>query len=475
MTVNYNRVVGGYDTIYAVDFNECANLTVSENNISANGHTYIYGIIVSGDNFTIDNNIITSISDIYYANGIDVEGPATGVIKENIITANAISSSYPIYAAMSNGDVSLEIVNNTANGEAYFVCALELAGKEMTADNNIINAKGNYTVGVGSKADTLKVTNNNLTLNASNVGSEYIWDSFAGETAGIKVLSGNIALSNNNITGTDNKIKIAGNNITVKASDKTRAYNANADFKVTFYDFVGSVLANQNVTLKVGTTEYKLVTDANGVATFNEILNVGTYEISAYNPVTNETSVYSLKIVPRFSGNANVVMDYYDGTSYKVIVYGDDGNVIAGASVTITIKGASHVVSTDANGYASYKITQLPGTYTITASYAGVSVSNSVVVKQILKASKKTTTIKKSKTKKFTLQATLKTSAKKGIKGKKVSFKLNGKTYSAKTNSKGVVKVTIKKSAIKKLKAGKKYTVKITYVKDVVKCYVKVK
>ena len=71
------------------------------------------------------------------------------------------------------------------------------------------------------------------------------------------------------------------------------------------------------------------------------------------------------------------------------------------------------------------------------------------------------------------MQAKLKINGKL-VKGKTIKFKLNGKTYTAKTNSKGIAKVTVKKNDIKKLKKGKKYTVQVTYSKDKIKTTVKV-
>ena len=82
--------------------------------------------------------------------------------------------------------------------------------------------------------------------------------------------------------------------------------------------------------------------------------------------------------------------------------------------------------------------------------------------------------VKKS-AKKLILQATLAKVNKKYLKKKTVTFKFNGKTYKAKTNSKGVAKVTIKSSVLKKLKIGKKVTYQATYLKDTIKKTVKIK
>ena len=85
----------------------------------------------------------------------------------------------------------------------------------------------------------------------------------------------------------------------------------------------------------------------------------------------------------------------------------------------------------------------------------------------------KKVTVKKS-AKKLTLKATLKKGSKL-LKGKKVTFKFNGKTYKAKTNSKGIAKVTIKKSVLKKLKVGKKIKYQVKYSSFIAKKTAKVK
>ena len=63
----------------------------------------------------------------------------------------------------------------------------------------------------------------------------------------------------------------------------------------------------------------------------------------------------------------------------------------------------------------------------------------------------------------------------KSAKGKKVTFLLKGKKYTKKTNAKCVSKLKIKKSVTKKLKKGKKVTIKATFGNATVKKTAKVK
>ena len=257
----------------------------------------------------------------------------------------------------------------------------------------------------------------------------------------------------------------------------TIGYNTELTFTAQFLDSNGKPLNNTLLTAKFDSQTLKGITTADGI--FNIIIKpgakIGTHIISYYNPVSNESATVKVSIVSRFSGNNNVNMYYYDGSSYKVRIVGNDGKFV-GKNQVVNIKIGKKVfkVKTNAKGYAILKIPYsiTPGKYIIAATYSGQTVKNKLAVKQVLKT-KKTVTVKKS-AKKLVLKATLK-KGKTPLKNKLVKFQLNGKLYKAKTNKKGLAKVTVKKSAINKLKAGKKYSIKVIYLKDIVKSTLKVK
>ena len=203
-------------------------------------------------------------------------------------------------------------------------------------------------------------------------------------------------------------------------------------------------------------------------------LSIGTHTLILQNPQTYEESITIIKVVSRFSENSNVNMYYGDASSFKVRVYGNDGNPVgANQIVTINLNKVTYKVKTNSNGYAILKIpnTVKPGTYTLTATYAGQTIKNTVKVTRVLKLAK--VKVKKS-AKKLSITATLK-KGKTPIKSKKLAFKFNGKTYTAKTNNKGIAKITIKASVLKKLKVGKTVKYQVTYLKDTVQQSVKVK
>ena len=504
VTVSYGNVSGEYDTIYSVYFINSDNVEIIGNNINSTGNSYIYGIVLSGQNFTISNNNITS-NGSYYANGIDIEGPATGKIEENTVVATANTTAYPVYGAMSNGEVSVYIKDNVINGSAYLVYGIQLGGEKAIIENNEINAEGNYTIGIGVHVDEIIIEDNNITSKASNVGNETIWETMGTTTEGILIKSGDAVINGNNVNTTgnssintgDNAAIVNDNNLTANGtsgnatikgdnvvestlntvlvgSDLTKVYGDKDQYAVTVLDQNGKPIAGKVVTVVVGNATLQAITDASGVARFDIDFDAGNYTVKAlinstvvYNSNSTSNTVVITKKPTVFTANGVtlLVTATKSGSNYKIVLKDNSGNALASKNVKITFNGKTSTVSTNANGEITYKLVAAKaGNYKLNVvfdgdnNYAASSASATIKVnKEASKLTAKKKTFKaKVKTKKYAV--TLKDSKGKAIKKVKVTLKVKGKTYKATTNAKG--KATFK---IKNLKKKGKYTATVKF------------
>ncbi len=354
---------------------------------------------------------------------------------------------------VNNYPISAEVVNQTGGNATIVVTVPE-------------DATGNVTVTVNNKTYPAEVKDGKAIVNVSDlpVGSHSVDVTYEGDDK---------YNSLSTKTHIDRPVDIP----TINAVDLlVRGWNSIYDYEAVFLDKFGNALEGVNVTFTINGKTYTVLTEKHGVAKLTTSqLNVGQYNVTSYNPVTGETVTKGLKVVPRLIQNKDITMDFMDGTYYTVLVIGDDGNPVGeGEIIDIYVNTIHYVSKTDKNGIARLKINLNPSKYKVIAEYKNYNVTNKLVVKQTLKLVKKTVTAKKGK--KITLKAKLKWSNGKAIKGKVIKFKFKGKFYKAKTNKKGVAKVVIKKkSVLKKLKKGKKYTFVASYIKNKVKGKVKIK
>ena len=247
---------------------------------------------------------------------------------------------------------------------------------------------------------------------------------------------------------------------TVEGIDVIKAYNSSDQYYAIFVDSKGKVLGNTDVKFTISGKSYTVRTLPNGVARINVNFAPGKYTISTTNPVTGEKTSNTITIFYRLAENKDLTKLYGASGAYKVRAYGDDGKPVGeGEIVKITINGVTYSCKTDKNGYASLNINLAPKTYTITALYKGYKVSNKVVIKPLLSASD--ISIKKSSTIPFS--AKLVNSNGKPASGKVVTFKIKGKTYTAKTNSNGIASIKINLS----LNVGT-YSIVSTYEKSTI-------
>ena len=177
-------------------------------------------------------------------------------------------------------------------------------------------------------------------------------------------------------------------------------------------------------------------TDVNGASVSASLINV----LTPVTPTLAATSISASDITTVAKTNKNLVLTLKDV----------DGTILANKNVTVSINGKTTTVTTNSNGQATIKTNfASSGTYYYSLCYLGddnhkasFKTVKVTVNKQATKAVFKAKTFKVKATKKISF--TLKDASGKVIAKKKITFKVNGNTYTVTTNSKGVATVTIK-------------------------------
>ena len=450
---------------------------------STNSTTYGLKKLASEVTVKVDNIYAGEIAVVE----ITVTDGATGNVTIKIgdeyqdtvgVTSGKITVNVP---GLQAGDKTVEV---TYNGDDKYLpsensTTFEVGIKDAVIITNDVVAYYNETTFTARLADTDNnpIAGETIVFKVNGQTYTAVTDEYGNANVTFELPLGKHTIETS-YTDPKDKVINATNTITmstsIRASDMTRGWNSPYDYYAVFLDGDGHVLVNKEVSFVINGKTYDVVTDAKGIAKLTTKLDVGKYGVTLINKVTGEVTKRNATIVKRLIENKDIVMDFRDGTWYTVKVIGDDGKPVGeGEIIDIYVNTIHYVCKTDKDGYARLLINLNPNTYTVSPEYKTYKVSNKLVVKQTLKLVKKTVKVKKGK--KLVLKATLKWSNGKAIKGKKIVFKFKGKKYSAKTNSKGVAKVTIKKSVTKKLKKGKKYKYSARYYTNYVKGKVKVK
>ena len=263
-------------------------------------------------------------------------------------------------------------------------------------------------------------------------------------------------------------------NTTLTVSDLSTYPNSNQKFTVTLMDTNGNPVVGESINIELNSKKYSPVTDNDGKATIKvSIPKEGSYvakvaypgDEADYEGCSAQANVnvkkQSTKII---ASNMNLIPKMAE--YYSVALKDGSGNAVAKQKVTFTVNGKKYTKKTNAKGVAKVqlKFAKNKKTYKITVKFAGndkykaASKTNKIIVKYSSKTAKLTTpsvTIPPKTSK--TYAVTLKDGNGKGIAKQKVTVKLNGKTYTKKTNSKGKVSVKVKFSSLKTYKVSASY------------------
>ena len=254
--------------------------------------------------------------------------------------------------------------------------------------------------------------------------------------------------------------------ITVKSSLNlpVNTYTYNSKYVVSFLNKDSKPLTYQNLTIVFAGKTYNIKTDSNGKVSINNYLSPGTYTVKIKNPDTLEEKTQTIRVLKRITENKNLVMYYGAGSYYKVRLYDDNGKIAKNANVVFTINGKKYPKKTNADGYAYLKINLIPKKYTISASYKGFVVKNTINVKSTIV----TYNITRKRARVINFNARLLNANGKILKYKYVTFKFKNRKYKIRTNSKGIATLSIRN-----LYKGR-YTIYSTYGKLTVKNTIRV-
>ena len=326
---------------------------------------------------------------------------------------------------------------------------------------------GEVVVSMNGKTYPGTVKNGKATIVISNlVGGTYNY---------IVNFAGNALYNSNSTSGSFIVTKYDGEKLETNISASVSNPYAGSDVKfiVNVDDGVEG-----DVILKIN-DDYYIVALSNSKA----VITVSNLTAGSYNYMVTYAGNAKYNYA-RTTGNLTVLKDLSKivpsglslvyKSSFKARIYGKDGKAVgAGEKVVVTLNGIKYTRSTDKKGYISLVISLKPSSknYPVTISYGNVKITKQIKVNTIFKAKN----VKAKKSKSFKLKVQTKKVNGKFLTGKKLTLKFKGKKYNAKINKKGAVTFKIPKKVLKKLKTGKKYTYKVTYIKDSVSKKIKIK
>ncbi|MBQ2653688.1 MAG: hypothetical protein IJF83_09030 [Methanobrevibacter sp.] len=428
-----------------------------ENKTGLCGEKINVPVLVVVNGYDLDNeNITVTFNDETYAifvtNGtadINLTLPEVNGTYNLTITYDIQSESQPI--TVKDNSVILEVpeVNTTPN-----------TGKlNMMLKDSENNPLANHEI-------TVKFANITKILKTDINGSASLDLNLSVGTYDVTVtyLGGKYKSSNKTST-----ITVKYLDVILKTSNITMNYNDGTPFIVRLTDNNQVPIANQTINITLDKV-YNLKTDSNGIVSILLTQNPGTYRaLVEYggNEVYSGSSTSNTVIINSKAKltASDINMYYSESKNYKVRVYGWNGNAVgAGEKVKITVNKKTYTRTTDKNGYAYFKISLTPGTYTIKTAYKDVTKSNKIVVKKVINT--KNMSKKKSNIIKFSAKLNM---GKKVLSYKTVKFKIKGKTYTAKTNKNGIATVSLKN-----LKVGK-YVIYTYYGQSSVKNTITIK
>lgn len=254
-----------------------------------------------------------------------------------------------------------------------------------------------------------------------------------------------------------NNIVVKKDSTTIKGESKVYVPKNNLYYySVVATSTHGNPVKNCKVSFSIAKTTLTATTDANGKADVAiPMLKKGNYDISykleknGYFYSSNSSGkICVVNPTTKFTAS-NLKMKYKDGSKFSVTFTNTSGKPLSGKTIKFTLNNQKYSVKTDSKGVASIAVGNLkPGTYKVKYSFSSHKSSdynygrNKIYISKLpVKLTAKNLVMNYNDGSNY--KANVKDNSGKALKDIVVNFKVNGKSYNQKTNSKGVAKLKI--------------------------------
>ena len=489
------------DAAYAIDLTGSKNNNVADNYLISEGRCGDEAVKsaegnVIKDNSPIDPDLKVTADDINVGEVAVIDISLKSDINDNVMVI-LNGDVYDVLISNGKGQLNLSGLSGGKyrTGVRYYgdlkyiksteyttfevkkpVAAIDLnienvkLGEDVIVNVAILNATGKVAIVVNDVSNSVDLVDGKATytIKSPKSGDYTVFAVYSGDDR----YSGNYAASSFKLAS----LKTQFSNITID-EDMITAYLIGEN---------GAIIASANVKYTINGIEFNTKTSKDGSITINGASDSiivlkfdGADFILSCNLTIKLKSVSSARTSTQlFAGDlTQYACDYAAGERgnyFKVQLKDAGGKPLANKTIAIGFNGVVEYYKTDANGLIEKQITfQTAGEYTFTSVFLGDDDYSASLAVNKIKVTKKPTSIS-AKAKSFKASAgkksysvTLKTISGSSADGKvylsagkKITFVVNGKTYTAKTDSKGKATVNLKLA-----KKGK-YTVKVSFAGD---------
>lgn len=251
--------------------------------------------------------------------------------------------------------------------------------------------------------------------------------------------------------------KVTKKKVTLKAPDVKMRYKDGTKFKVTLKDENKKAISKAKIKIKIDGSTYERTTDAKGIALLNLNMKSGTHNVITTFAGDNNYEKQSVKstITVKSTIKCSDFSKYYKNTaSYYSTFYDKKGKLLKDTAVKFKINSKTYSAKTNSKGVAKLAVDLKPGKYKI--SSVNLETTETVTKSLTIKTTVETKDLTMNESDGSRFKVKILNSYGKVSPNKKVTIKVNGKTYSPKTDEKGIASIPID------LDAGK-YTITTEY------------